>query len=354
MATNLKALSFVELERWVAERGWPRYRADQILNWTYARGAISFDEMTDLPQEIRHILGSEARLGRLEVASRQDAADGTIKFLFALEDGVRIETVLIPDGIRRTVCISTQAGCTLDCVFCYTGRMGLGRNLKAWEIVGQVETVRDEIGRRVANGITNIVMMGMGEPLANFDQVAEAIVRITDPRGLGLSPRRVTVSTAGLVPQIARLGKLPQRVNLAVSLNAADDATRRRLMPAADRLYPLDELIAACRAYPLPPHRRLTFEYVLLRGVNDRPEDARRLGKLLSGMRCKLNLIPFNAFPDSGFEAPPEEDLLRFQEIVRASGLNAFIRKSKGRDILAACGQLNTLPVEAASTAPLR
>jgi len=265
-----------------------------------------------------------ATIERLHDCHVLTSADGTRKFLARLEDGLMVESVLIPEDGRLTLCLSTQVGCTLDCGFCLTGRMGLKRNLKAHEIVDQVLMVQDrlESGER----LTNLVLMGMGEPLANLDGVTEAIARLTDTQwGVGIPARRITLSTAGLAPRLK-------------------EAQRDRLMPAINRLHPLNSLLAACRAYPLPPRRRLTFEYVLLAGINDTEQDARRLVKLLSGMRCKVNLIPFNEFPDSGFRRPEESAVLRFQSVLRKAGLHAFIRKSKGRDVLGACGQLGQVP----------
>jgi len=282
-----------------------------------------------------------ATIERLHDCHVLTSADGTRKFLARLEDGLMVESVLIPEDGRLTLCLSTQVGCTLDCGFCLTGRMGLKRNLKAHEIVDQVLTVQDrlETGER----LTNLVLMGMGEPLANLDGVTEAIARLTDTQwGVGIPARRITLSTAGLAPRLKDVATLG--INLAVSLNATTNEQRDRLMPAINRLHPLNSLLAACRAFPLPPRRRLTFEYVLLAGINDTEQDARRLAKLLSGMRCKVNLIPFNEFPDSGFRRPEESAVLRFQSVLRKAGLHPFIRKSKGRDVLGACGQLGQVP----------
>ena len=268
--------------------------------------------------------------------------DGTKKILARLEDGILLESVLIPDDGRLTLCLSTQVGCTLDCRFCLSATMGLTRNLKAHEVVDQVLTAQD----RLAPGerLSNLVLMGMGEPLANFAAVAEAIRRITNPVwGLGISARRVTVSTAGIATRLRDLSALG--VNVAISLNAANEALRNRLMPGVNRLHPLNRLLAACRAYPLAPHRRLTFEYVLLAGVNDAEQEAKKLAKLLQGMRCKVNLIPFNEFPGSEFRRPTDETVQRFQQVLRRRGFDVFIRKSKGRDVLGACGQLGDIPL---------
>jgi 23S rRNA (adenine2503-C2)-methyltransferase len=344
---NLKALSFDEMEGFVRELGWTRYRASQILRWIYQKGVVDFSNMTDLSQANRKTLEAQAYISELKLITSQTSLDGTRKFLFGLEDGNNIETVLIPDesaaGRRLTLCISTQVGCTLDCEFCLTGRMGLKRNLRAYEIVDQMLSVTSLLNS-TGQHITNIVMMGMGEPLANFHQVMEAIHRISDPKGIGFSQRRITLSTAGLVPQIRLLGTLGLKVNLAISLNATTDETRNQIMGTINRKYPLKELLKACREYPLPPHRRLTFEYVLIKGVNDSSLDAQRLVKLLKGIHCKVNLIPYNEHPGSDFQRPSDPEVLRFQKILTDAHLDAFIRKSKGRDILAACGQLTSSP----------
>ncbi len=341
---DLTTLSADETADLVRDKGWPRFHTHQILRWLYQRRATDLDAMTDLSKAVRMQLSAEARISALTPAEVLTSADGTQKFIFHLEDGKAIESVLIPDEDRLTLCLSTQVGCTLDCTFCLTGRMGLLRNLKAHEIVGQVLAVQ----RSLAPGIrlTNLVLMGMGEPLANADAVEEAVRRLTNqPWGVGLSPRRITLSTAGLASRMKRVSAIG--VNLAISLNATTNEQRNRLMPAVSKAYPLQTLMKACRAFPLKPHRRLTFEYVLLRNENDSEQDAARLAKLVRGMRCKVNLIPFNEFPGSPFRRPSDETILRFQSIVTRSGIDAYIRKSKGRDILGACGQLGTLPESA-------
>jgi 23S rRNA (adenine2503-C2)-methyltransferase len=344
---NLLALSFDELEAWVIDLGWKKYRAKQILSWLYPRHAGDFEEMTDLSKADRSLLAERASLHHPEIVARQKSIDGTEKFLLGLEDGNRIESVLIPDENRLTLCISSQAGCTLDCGFCLTAQEKLKRNLKAHEIVGQILTIQRTLPACTPNlggketRITNVVMMGMGEPLANFTQVVEALKRMISPIGLGLSPRRVTVSTAGMVPQILKLWEeVP--VNLSISLNATTNEVRDRIMPKVNRLYPIEELMKVCKTFPLPSRRRITFEYVLLAGVNNTPEDAARLVRLSRGIRCKINLIPFNEFAGSPYRRPTDEEVLRFQKVLLDAGLTATIRKSKGRDILAACGQLNS------------
>ena len=339
-STNLLALDEEGMNRLVQQFRWPRYRAGQILRWLYQRRANDIHQMTDLGQGERTALASLATIPRATDCKVFCSIDHTRKLVLTLNDGLTVETVLIPDEDRLTLCVSTQVGCTLDCGFCLTGTMGLKRNLRPYEIIEQVLTAQD----RLAPGerITSLVFMGMGEPLANMDALSEAIRRLTNkPWGLGWSPRRITVSTAGLAARlkdIARLG-----VNVAISLNATTDDQRARLMPAVNGIASLKTLLSACRRYPLPPTRRLTFEYVLLAGVNDQPDDARRLTKLVHGIRCKINLIPFNEFPGSPFRRPSEYDISTFQAIVRQAGLNVFVRKSRGRDVLGACGQLGNL-----------
>ena len=341
---DLTTLSADETANLVRDKGWPRFHTHQILRWLYQRRATDLDAMTDLSKAVRMQLSAETRISTLTPTEVLTSDDGTQKFIFHLEDGKAIESVLIPDEERLTLCLSTQVGCTLDCTFCLTGRMGLLRNLKAHEIVGQVLAVQRRLSPDIR--LTNLVLMGMGEPLANADAVEEAVRRLTNqPWGVGLSPRRITLSTAGLASRLKRVSAMG--VNLAISLNATTNEQRNRLMPAVSSAYPLLALMKACRAFPLKPHRRLTFEYVLLKGENDSEQDAARLVKLVRGMRCKINLIPFNEFPGSPFQRPHDETILRFQSIVTKSGIDAYIRKSKGRDILGACGQLGTLPESA-------
>jgi len=338
---DLTTLSADETADLVRDKGWPRFHGHQILRWLYQRRATDLDAMTDLSKAVRMQLSAEARISALTPTEVLTSEDGTQKFIFHLEGSKAIESVLIPDEDRLTLCLSTQVGCTLDCAFCLTGRMGLLRNLKAHEIVGQVLAVQRSLSP--GTRLTNLVLMGMGEPLANADAVEEAVRRLTNqPWGVGLSPRRITLSTAGLASRLKRVSAMG--VNLAISLNATTNEQRNRLMPAVSKAYPLQALMKACRAFPLKPHRRLTFEYVLLRGENDSEQDAARLVKLVRGMRCKVNLIPFNEFPGSPFQRPSDETILRFQSIVTRSGIDAYIRTSKGRDIFGACGQLGTLP----------
>lgn len=337
---NLLALDEEGMGRLVQQFGWPRYRTDQIMRWLYQRRAKDINQMTDLGHAERTALASQATIPRATGCTVFRSIDHTRKLVLTLSDGLTVETVLIPDENRLTLCVSTQVGCTLDCGFCLTGTMGLKRNLKPHEIMEQVLTAQDRLdpGER----ITNLVFMGMGEPLANMEALSEAIRRLTNKRwGLGWSPRRITVSTAGLAARLKDIA--PLGVNLAISLNATTDEQRASLMPAVNGIASLRTLLAACRRYPLPPTRRLTFEYVLLAGVNDHADDARRLIKLVRGIACKINLIPFNEFPGNPFCRPSEGDISAFQTIVRQAGLDVFVRKSRGRDVLGACGQLGNL-----------
>ena len=338
--TNLLALDEKGIGQLVQQFGWPRYRTGQIMRWLYQHGAKDINQMTDLGCSERAALAAHATIPRAASWKVFRSTDHTRKLVLTLNDGLTVETVLIPDEDRLTLCVSTQVGCTLDCGFCLTGRMGLKRNLKPFEIMEQVLTAQDRLdpGER----ITNLVFMGMGEPLANLDALSEAIRRLTNKSwGLGWSPRRITVSTAGLAARLKDIA--PLGVNLAISLNATTDEQRATLMPAVNGVASLKTLLAACRRYPLPPTRRLTFEYVLLAGVNDHADDARRLSKLVRGIACKINLIPFNEFPGSPFCRPSDDAISVFQNIVRQAGLDVFVRKSRGRDVLGACGQLGNL-----------
>jgi len=334
---DLVGCSSEELEVVAESLGEPRYRGRQLFTWLQAKRARDFEAMHTLPRSLRGLLAARARIGRAGVARAQRASDGTRKFLFRLADGEEIESVLIPDGDRLTACISSQAGCPLACRFCLTGLMGMRRNLTAAEIVGQILLLQESLepGER----LSNVVLMGMGEPLLNFPQVEKALRILSDERGAAISPRRITLSTAGHVPGIARLAASDLGVNLAVSLSATTDAVRDQIMPI-NRRWPLAELLAACRAYPLPNRRRLSFEYVMLQGVNDALEDARRLVRLLHGLRCKVNLIPFNTSPDLPDRPSPRPQVEAFQQILLDAGLTATIRESRGWDISAACGML--------------
>jgi 23S rRNA (adenine2503-C2)-methyltransferase len=340
---NLLALSADELTALVQELGWPRYRANQILRWLYQHRVIDIEAMTNLSKADRARLREVATIRHMLSPPPQIAGDGTGKFVWHLEDGLAVETVLIPEERRRTLCLSSQVGCTLDCGFCLTAEMGLKRSLRAHEIVGQVLNVQAHLPE--GEHLTSLVFMGMGEPLVNFEPLAEAIKRLTNIEwGLGFSPRRITVSTAGWIPRFPDVRRLG--VNLAISLNATTNEQRARLMPAVNGRYELRALLEACRHYAQFSERPLTFEYVLLAGVNDSPDDAKRLVTLLRGLRCKINLIPFNEFPGNVFRRPAPAVIETFQGIVRSKGLDVFLRKSRGDDVLGACGQLGQSATE--------
>ena len=334
---QIKDHSLEHLRERLAEVGERRYRADQIAAWLYRRGVEDPEQMTDLGHDLRARLAGEWSLSALEVERVDRSVDGTCKAALVARDGARIEAVLIPEDDRTTLCVSTQVGCAMACDFCATGFMGFRRNLRAAEIVDQVCRMR---GLAPADRpISNVVFMGMGEPLLNLDAVVEAIRLLVDPKAFGLAPRRVTVSTVGLVPKIGELlAQVP--VNLAVSLHATTDAVRDRLVPL-NRRYPLAALLGALRALPtVTPRRPVFFEYTLIEGVNDSPEDAARLPGLLRGIPSKLNLIPMNPHPDSPLRAPDDAAIDRFLRILASRGMTVTLRRSRGPDIQAACGQL--------------
>jgi 23S rRNA (adenine2503-C2)-methyltransferase len=325
------------LEQALADRGHERFRARQIFRWIYRHGVTDVSAMTDLGRDLRATLAEAFTLATPQLVERERSVDGTEKFLLRLGDDRRIEAVFIPDTPAMTFCISTQVGCAMACAFCLTGKMGLGRNLTAGEIVGQVRVLADALAMRDKR--FNIVLMGMGEPLHNYDETMKALRILADEHGLAVSPRRVTLSTVGLLPALDRLAHEPLMPNLAISLHAPTDLQRGELVPI-NKKYGVSEIIDACRRFPLKRRSRITFEYVLLSGVNDSPEDARRLAKLLSGVKSKVNLIPLNAAPGIPFERPPEEAIDRFAQILADNHLTVSVRKSRGRDIRAACGQL--------------
>ncbi len=338
---DLKSLSYAEAAEFAQkELGAPRFRGEQLFRWVHGRRARSFEQMTDVPVRLRETLAQKATIGVLEVDEIQRSADGTRKLRLITRDGRSIETVLIPDGDKLTQCISSQVGCALDCQFCATAKLGLSRNLDAGEIADQVYRALDFLAEEEPDRrITNIVYMGMGEPLHNFVQVARSLDILTDERGANFSNRRITVSTVGLVPGIRKLGALEARPNLAVSLNASSDEVRDQIMPINKR-FKIAELLAAVREFPLEKRRRVTFEYVLLAGVNDSIEDAVRLGKLLRPIRCKLNIIPWNPHPEAPYARPSPEAIEAFQNEAKRQGLPTYLRTPRGDDIDAACGQL--------------
>jgi 23S rRNA (adenine2503-C2)-methyltransferase len=338
MLPDIKELTKDQLILWLEDRSIKSYRAKQILMWIYMRQADTFEVMTDVGKDIRKCLTRHFSIKRLKKERTETSQDGSKKFLFKLIDGKYIESVLIPEKNHYTLCISSQVGCAQGCLFCLTAKGGFIRNLTKGEIIAQVRDVANDIGG--SKRLTNIVMMGMGEPLANLSNVVGAVATITDSdAGLGFSSRRVTVSTSGLIPKLSQLGR-ETAVNLAISLNATDNKTRDMLMPV-NRKYPLERLLDACAGYPLMARRRITFEYIIMKGVNDSEEDAKRLARLLRPIRAKINLIPFNTFEGSDFERPEEHVILTFKEILNKNNYTAVIRHSKGQDISAACGQLS-------------
>jgi 23S rRNA (adenine2503-C2)-methyltransferase len=347
---NLVGLGRAELAAEMAEFGAEPFRARQLWHWIYHRGATDFAIMTNLAKGFRGQLAERYALRRPEVATAQLSRDGTRKWLLRFADGQEVETVHIPEEDRGTLCVSSQVGCTLNCRFCHTGTQRLVRNLATPEIVGQVMLARDALGEwpspKEDRQLTNIVLMGMGEPLYNFDNVAAAMKIVMDPEGLALSRRKITLSTAGVVPMIERCGR-ELRVNLAISLHAVRDDVRNELVPL-NKKYPIAELLAACRAYPGSSNaRRITFEYVMLKGVNDSPAEARELVRLLKGVPAKVNLIPFNPWPGAPYECSTDAAIAAFSDIAFAAGYSAPVRTPRGRDILAACGQLKSASVKA-------
>jgi len=344
-----KKLAAALQEAGIAEKE-SRMRASQLYNWLYVRGATSFDQMTNISKAVRTTLAEQFSVDRLEIVSEQISTDGTRKWLLRLADGNEVETVFIPEPGRGTLCVSSQVGCTLTCTFCHTGTQRLVRNLTAGEIVAQVLTARDSLGEwpqpntpsaGQQRTLTNVVMMGMGEPLYNFDHVRDALEVVSDGDGLSVSKRRITLSTSGVVPEIARCGD-EMGVMLAISLHAVRDDIRDVLVPI-NKKYPIAELLEACRNYPgLSNARRITFEYVMLKGVNDSDADARALVKLLKGIPAKINLIPFNPWPGSAYECSDWDRIEAFAEIVNRAGYASPVRTPRGRDILAACGQLKS------------
>lgn len=330
----LGGASLSELEKLCVDLGEPRYRARQVYNWIYSKAAASVEEMTNLPVRLRKVLQSYNFLP-LETIVVRHSTDGTRKYLFRLLDGNAIETVMIPEDDRITVCVSTQVGCAMGCTFCATGQLGYVRNLSSAEIVGQVLAVRHDIKRRVSN----IVFMGMGEPLYNYEAVMEAIRILNDPDGLAIGMRHITISTCGIVPGIRRLADEQLQLVLAISLHATTDEKRQQIMPIA-RKYPLTELLDACRYYVHKTGRRITFEYALMAGINDDLGDARELANLLRGIPAHVNLIPVNPVVGTGLNRSSETQILRFARILEECGVSVTVRQERGADIQAACGQL--------------
>ena len=334
---NLAELDIPELESVLEARGWERFHARQLYRWIYKRGVVDFEKMTNISKDLRARLAAGFEVVTPIVVSESRSIDGTRKFVLELADHRRIEAVFIPDTPAMTFCISTQVGCAMACAFCLTGKMGLVRNLTAGEIAGQVRVLAN--ATHMLDHAFNIVLMGMGEPLHNYDPTMKALRVLHSEHGLAVSPRRVTLSTVGIVPGLQRLAKEPLMPNLAISLHATTDEQRSELVPP-NRKYPLAEILETCRRFPLKRRSRITFEYVMLDGVNDTPEDARRLARLLSGIKAKVNLIPLNPAPGIPFERPSDERIDRFAQILADRHFTVSVRKSRGQDIRAACGQL--------------
>jgi len=345
MPVELLGKSQPDLREWMASLGEPGYRGAQVYHAIYAERQRDFASMTNLPAALRERLGREATITLPAIERRYHSADGAVRYLLPLRTdsaagaggGATVEAVFMPSEERQTICISTQAGCPVDCKFCLTATLGLVRNLGAGEIVGQVLVALEDNRERLAPR-TNVVLMGQGEPLLNFDATMAAVRILLDPNALALSPRHVTLSTSGIVPGIERLAQEKVRPKLAVSLNASNDAERDAIMPI-NRKYPIAALLEACRRYPLRPWERLTFEYVLLGGVNDSPEDARRVARLVAGLRAKVNLIPWNP-GELPYRAPEAAAVEEFRRILAEKNVLVFVRYSRGQDIFAACGQL--------------
>ncbi len=337
MSVDLAELEPAELEATLAELGGEPFHGRQLYRWLYRRGQTDFDQMSDLSRALRARLRDACDVRTPAVVQDQQSVDGTRKFVLELADGRRIESVFIPDTPSMTFCVSTQVGCAMSCGFCLTGKMGLVRHLSAGEIAGQVRVLAKATG--LLDRTFNIVLMGMGEPLHNYENTMKALRILHAEHGLAVSPRRVTLSTVGIVPGLDRLAQEPLMPNLAISLHATTDEQRSALVPP-NRKYPLDAILAACRRFPVKKRARITFEYVMLDGVNDTPEDARRLARLLSGIKSKVNLIPLNPAPGIPYDRPPDAHVDRFAEILAQRHITVSVRKSRGRDIRAACGQL--------------
>ncbi|MEA3386411.1 MAG: 23S rRNA (adenine(2503)-C(2))-methyltransferase RlmN [Thermodesulfobacteriota bacterium] len=334
--TDFRSLSRSDLEIWAKDLGLPAFRGRQLFNWLWKPGFRDFSQMTDFPKVLRTKISQNGLLTNLKLVADQRSVDGTCKLAWRLLDGLVVESVVIPEQGHKTLCISSQVGCAMGCRFCHTARMGFRRDLIPSEIVGQILAALEHIEEK--EQLRNLVFMGMGEPLANYGNVLKAIYILTDDLGLNVSLRRITVSTCGLIPEILRLGQ-DTDIGLAISLNAPDDRTRDKIMPI-NRRYHLPQLIEACRNYQLSRRRRITFEYLLLAGVNDSIEQAILLAKLLKGIPSKINLIPYNESKNIPFKRPVHEQILAFQQVLKKANYTAIIRKSKGQDISAACGQL--------------
>ncbi len=335
--TDLADLTLPALEALIEAEGLPRFRARQIFQWIWKRGATDFDAMSDLRRELREQLSGRFQIATPSIVRHEHSDDGTQKLVLALADRRQIECVYIPDTPAQTFCVSTQVGCAMACAFCLTGKMGLVRHLTAGEIAGQVRVLAKATG--LIDAPFNIVLMGMGEPLHNYDATMRALALLNDEHGLAVSPRRVTLSTVGLVPMLDRLASEPLMPNLAISLHATTEEQRAALVPPSKK-YGLHAIIEACKRFPVRKRSRITFEYVMLDGVNDTPADARRLVRLLDGVKAKVNLIPLNAAAGIPFNRPSDDRVSAFARILAERHVSVSVRKSRGRDIRAACGQL--------------
>jgi len=332
---NITGLTLEEMESLVASIGQPNYRAAQLFNWIYKKRVNSFQQISNFSRSLREQLDRMAAIGHLKPEKQLTSADRqTTKFLLQLNDGFHVESVFMINGKRRTVCLSSQVGCALGCTFCATGKMGFKRQLTAGEIVDQLLTIQ----RTLETEVTNIVVMGMGEPFLNYDEVIKACDLISHDKGIAIGKRKITVSTSGIVPAIKRFTDEGQRYKLAISLNAADDAVRNRIMPI-NKKYPLNEVVNAARYYAARSRHRITFEYVMMKGINDRVEDAQRLARLIKGLKCKINIIPYNAI-DGGFQPPTDDAIDAFIRPFLGQNVVISVRRSMGVDIDAACGQL--------------
>ena len=335
--TDLMGMSLIDLQRFAVDvLGEKAFRGRQLFKWIYAKREFDFAAMTDIGKAVRARLAEVARIGRMAPAEVHRSSDGTIKLLWELRDGLKVESVLIPEAKRLTLCISTQVGCAMGCDFCVTAKGGFTRNLDKAEILGQIVQAH-EYAQEDAR-ISNVVLMGMGEPLLNLDNVIDCMETAQEPDGLGMSHRKITLSTIGLVPQLAELGRR-SRINLAVSLHGTTNEARSAIMPINDT-WSIEELIAALKVYPLPPRKAVTIEYILLRGVNDDVQDAERLARLLRGLRSKVNLIPYNDNPFTQYKRPDDRAILAYQEVLMSHGIHTITRLNRGNDIAAACGQL--------------
>ncbi|MFZ5517103.1 MAG: 23S rRNA (adenine(2503)-C(2))-methyltransferase RlmN [Candidatus Zhuqueibacterota bacterium] len=332
---NITGMTLEQMETLMTSIGQPAYRAAQLFNWIYKRNVTACDQMTNFSKSLRNALSEQVDIGHIDVADQRIAADkSTIKYLFRLRDGRYVESVYMEEGRRRTVCLSSQVGCALGCTFCATGNMGLIRNLSAGEIVDQLLTIHRIVGAEA----TNVVIMGMGEPFLNYDEVIAACELISHDKGIAIGKRKITISTAGIIPQIKRFTDEGQRFKLAISLNAPDDVTRSGLMPI-NKKYPIHELMNAAKYYAIKSRNRITFEYVLINGVNDSSDHAQSLKKLIGELRCKINLIPYNAV-DGPFQPPSEHRINAFIQPFLDMNVVISVRRSKGSEIQAACGQL--------------